>query len=118
MLGRAVRDLAPIRPAITAAEAWQLGLATLHTSGAAPTINRIIDAFPTDQQEQIRVQLANTMIAVLSQTLCPRIDTEGRLASYEFMYVTAGIQSLIRENKVFRIDSQIQTGKRYGMQLL
>jgi twitching motility protein PilT len=65
-----------------------------------------------------RVQLANNMIAVLSQTLCPRIDTEGRLAAYEFMYVTAGIQNLIRENKVFRIDSEIQTGKRYGMQLL
>src|SRR5436853_507671 len=87
-------------------------------AGAASTINRIIDAFPTDQQEQIRVQLANNLIAVLSQTLCPRIDQEGRMAAYEFMYVTPGIQNLIRENKSFRIDSEIQTGKKFGMQLL
>jgi twitching motility protein PilT len=118
MLVGEMRDLATISAAITAAETGHLVFATLHTSGAASTINRIIDAFPTDQQEQIRVQLANNMIAVLSQTLCPRIDSEGRLAAYEFMYVTAGIQNLIRENKVFRIDSEIQTGKRYGMQLL
>src|SRR5688500_9424916 len=118
MLVGEMRDLATISAAITAAETGHLVFATPHTSGAASTINRILDAFPTDQQEQIRVQLANNMIAVLSQTLCPRIDTEGRLASYEFMYVTAGIQNLIRENKVFRIDSEIQTGKRYGMQLL
>jgi twitching motility protein PilT len=118
MLVGEMRDLATISAAITAAETGHLVFATLHTSGAASTINRIIDAFPTDQQEQIRVQLANNMIAVLSQTLCPRIDSEGRLAAYEFMYITAGIQNLIRENKVFRIDSEIQTGKRYGMQLL
>jgi twitching motility protein PilT len=118
MLVGEMRDLATIGAAITAAETGHLVFATLHTSGAASTINRIIDAFPTDQQEQIRVQLANNMIAVLSQTLCPRIDQEGRLAAYEFMYITAGIQNLIRENKVFRIDSEIQTGKRYGMQLL
>jgi twitching motility protein PilT len=91
---------------------------TLHTSGAASTINRLIDAFPTDQQEQIRVQLAGNLLAVLSQALCPRVDTDGMVAAYEFMYVTAGIQNLIRENKSFRIDSDIQTGKRYGMQLL
>jgi twitching motility protein PilT len=118
MLVGEMRDLATISAAITAAETGHLVFATLHTSGAASTINRVIDAFPTDQQEQIRVQLANNMIAVLSQTLCPRIDSEGRLAAYEFMYITAGIQNLIRENKVFRIDSEIQTGKRYGMQLL
>src|SRR3954451_17633270 len=113
-----MRDLATISAAITAAETGHLVFGTLHTSGAASTINRIIDAFPTDQQEQIRVQLANNLIAVLSQTLCPRIDSEGRLVAYEFMYVTPGIQNLIRENKSFRIDSEIQTGKRYGMQLL
>src|SRR4051795_5099808 len=113
-----MRDLATIGSAITAAETGHLVFGTLHTSGAASTINRIIDAFPTDQQEQIRVQLANNMIAVLSQTLCPRIDSEGRLAAYEFMYVTPGIQNLIRENKSFRIDSEIQTGKKFGMQLL
>lgn len=118
MLVGEMRDLATISAAITAAETGHLVFGTLHTSGAASTINRIIDAFPTDQQEQIRVQLANNLIAVLSQTLCPRVDTEGMLAAYEFMYVTPGIQNLIRENKSFRIDSEIQTGKRYGMQLL
>src|SRR6187551_1658315 len=118
MLVGEMRDLATISAAITAAETGHLVFGTLHTSGAASTINRIIDAFPTDQQEQVRVQLAGNLIAVLSQTLCPRIDQEGVLAAYEFMYVTPGIQNLIRENKSFRIDSEIQTGKRYGMQLL
>ena len=118
MLVGEMRDLQTISSAITAAETGHLVFGTLHTSGAASTINRIIDAFPTDQQEQIRVQLANNLIAVLSQTLCPRIDTEGVIAAYEFMYVTPGIQNLIRENKSFRIDSEIQTGKKYGMELL
>src|SRR6185295_1827889 len=113
-----MRDLPTISSAITAAETGHLVFGTLHTSGAASTINRIIDAFPTDQQEQVRVQLAGNLIAVLSQCLCPRIDTDGMLAGYEFMYVTPSIQNLIRENKSFRIDSEIQTGKRYGMQLL
>ena len=118
MLVGEMRDLATIGAAITAAETGHLVFGTLHTSGAASTINRIIDAFPTDQQEQIRVQLANNLIAVLSQTLCPRVDVEGVMAAYEFMYVTPGIQNLIRENKSFRIDSEIQTGKKYGMELL
>src|SRR5918997_1765554 len=118
MLVGEMRDLATIGSAITAAETGHLVFGTLHTSGAASTINRIIDAFPTDQQEQVRVQLANNLIAVLSQCLCPRVDTDGMIAGYEFMYVTPGIQNLIRENKSFRIDSEIQTGKKYGMQLL
>jgi len=118
MLVGEMRDLATISAAITSAETGHLVFATLHTSGAASTINRIIDAFPTDQQEQVRVQLANNLIAVLSQTLSPRIDVDGMVAAYEFMYVTPSIQNLIRENKSFRIDSDIQTGKRYGMQLL
>src|SRR5687767_12611426 len=118
MLVGEMRDLDTISSAITAAETGHLVFGTLHTSGAASTINRIIDAFPTDQQEQVRVQLANNLIAVLSQALCPRVDTDGMIASYEFMYVTPGIQNLIRENKSFRIDSEIQTGKKYGMQLL
>src|SRR5437868_12138352 len=113
-----MRDLATIGAAITAAETAHLVFGTLHTNGAASTVNRIIDAFPTDSQEQVRVQLANNMIAVLSQCLCPRVDTDGMVAGYEFMYVTPSIQNLIRENKSFRIDSEIQTGKRYGMQLL
>ncbi|MEM1011996.1 MAG: PilT/PilU family type 4a pilus ATPase [Planctomycetota bacterium] len=119
MLVGEMRDLATIGSAITAAETGHLVFGTLHTSGAASTINRIIDAFPTDQQEQVRVQLANNLIAVLSQALMPRIDVDGgMLAAYEFMYVTPAIQNLIRENKSFRIDSEIQTGARYGMQLL
>ncbi|HZN69468.1 MAG TPA: type IV pilus twitching motility protein PilT [Tepidisphaeraceae bacterium] len=118
MLVGEMRDLPTISSAITAAETGHLVFGTLHTSGAASTINRIIDAFPTDQQEQVRVQLANNLIAVLSQALCPRVDTDGMVAAYEFMYVTPGIQNLIRENKSFRIDSEIQTGKKYGMQLL
>ncbi|MDB5290315.1 MAG: pilT 3, partial [Phycisphaerales bacterium] len=118
MLVGEMRDLATIGAAITAAETGHLVFGTLHTSGAASTVNRIIDAFPTDQQEQVRVQLANNLIAVLSQALCPRVDTDGMVAAYEFMYVTPAIQNLIRDNKSFRIDSEIQTGKRYGMQLL
>jgi len=118
MLVGEMRDLATISSAITCAETGHLVFGTLHTNGAASTINRIIDAFPTDQQEQVRVQLAGNLLAVLSQCLCPRVDTDGMVAAYEFMYVTPGIQNLIRENKSFRIDSEIQTGKRYGMQLL
>src|SRR5579864_1950341 len=113
-----MRDLETISSAITAAETGHLVFGTLHTSGAASTINRVIDAFPTNQQEQVRIQLANNLIAVISQALCPRVDVEGMLAAYEFMYVTPGIQNLIRENKSFRIDSEIQTGKKFGMELL
>src|ERR1700760_3767007 len=118
MLVGEMRDLATIGAAITAAETGHLVFGTLHTSGAASTVNRIIDAFPTDQQEQVRVQLAGNMIAVLSQALCPRVDTDGMVAAYEFMYVTPAIQNLIRDNKSFPIDSEIQTGKKFGMQLL
>src|SRR5260221_682194 len=118
MLVGEMRDLETIQSAITAAETGHLVFGTLHTSGAASTINRIIDAFPTDQQEQVRVQLSGNLIAVLSQCLCPRVDTDGMLAAYEFMFVTPGIQNLIREGKSFRIDSEIQTGKKFGMQLL
>jgi twitching motility protein PilT len=113
-----MRDTITIGAAVSAAETGHLVFGTLHTNGAASTVSRIIDAFPTDQQEQIRVQLANNLIAVISQALCPRVDTDGMVAAYEFMYVTPGIQNLIRENKVFRIDSEIQTGKKYGMVLL
>ncbi len=113
-----MRDLVTIGSAITAAETGHLVFGTLHTNGAASTISRIVDAFPTEQQEQVRVQLAGNLLAVLSQCLCPRVDTDGMVAAYEFMYVTPGIQNLIRENKSFRIDSEIQTGKRFGMQLL
>ena len=113
-----MRDLETIEAAIRAAETGHLVFGTLHTTGASGTINRIIDAFPTNQQEQIRVQLSVSLIAVLSQVLLVRADRPGRLAGYEFLMVTPAISNLIRENKTFRIDSAIQTGKRFSMQLL
>ncbi len=112
-----MRDLETMESAIRAAETGHLVFATLHTTGAQGTINRIIDAFPVAQQEQIRVQLSTTLLAVLSQTLLPKIEG-GRIAGYEFLLVTPAIANLIRENKTYRIDSSIQTGKKYGMQLL
>jgi len=113
-----MRDLETIEAAIRAAETGHLVFGTLHTTGAAGTINRIIDAFPTNQQEQIRVQLSVTLIAVLSQVLLVRKDRPGRVAGYEFLMVTPAIANLIRENKTYRIDSAIQTGKKFSMQLL
>lgn len=113
-----MRDLETMEAAIRAAETGHLVFATLHTTGAQGTINRIIDAFPVDQQEQIRVQLSTTLIAVLSQALLPKVTGDGRVAAYEFLVVTPAIANLIRENKTYRIDSSIQTGKKYGMQLL
>jgi twitching motility protein PilT len=113
-----MRDLETMESAIRAAETGHLVFATLHTTGAQGTINRIIDAFPVNQQEQIRVQLSTNLLAVLSQTLLPKKGTGGRVAGYEFLVVTPAISNLIRENKTYRIDSSIQTGKKYGMQLL
>jgi len=112
-----LRDLETMEAAIRAAETGHLVFSTVHTTGCQGTVNRIIDAFPHEQQEQIRVQLSTNLIAVLSQALCPKIP-KGRIAAYEFMVVTPAIANLIRENKTFRIDSSIQTGKKYGMQLL
>ena len=113
-----MRDLETIEAAIQAAETGHLVFATLHTTGASGTINRIIDAFPTNQQEQVRVQLSTALISVLSQVLLRRIDNSGRIAAYEFLVVTPAVANLIRENKTFRIDSAIQTGRKFGMQLL
>ena len=113
-----LRDLETMEAAITAAETGHLVFGTLHTTGCQGTINRIIDAFPVSQQEQIRVQLSTNMIAVLSQTLCPLKVGRGRVAAYEFMVVTPAIANLIRENKTYRVESSIQTGKKFGMQLL
>jgi twitching motility protein PilT len=112
-----LRDLETMEAAIRAAETGHLVFSTVHTTGCQGTVNRIIDAFPHEQQEQIRVQLSTTLIACLSQALCPRLE-KGMVAAYEFMVVTPAIANLIRENKTFRIDSAIQTGKKYGMQLL
>ena len=113
-----LRDLETIEAAVRAAETGHLVFATVHTTSAAGTITRLIDVFPVNQQEQIRIQLSGNLIAVLSQALCPLVASKGRVAAYEFMVVTPAIANLIRENKTFRIDSSIQTGKKLGMQLL
>ena len=113
-----LRDLETIESAVRAAETGHLVFSTLHTTSAAGTITRIIDVFPVNQQEQIRIQLSSNLIAVLSQALCPLATGKGRIAAYEFMVVTPAIANLIRENKTYRIDSSIQTGKKLGMQLL
>ena len=113
-----LRDLETIEAALRAAETGHLVFSTLHTTSAAGTITRIIDIFPVNQQEQIRIQLSSNLIAVLSQVLCPLAAGRGRLAAYEFMVVTPAIANLIREAKTYRIDSSIQTGKKLGMQLL
>jgi twitching motility protein PilT len=112
-----MRDLETIHAAIEAAETGHVVFATLHTSGAASTINRIIDVFPKEQQDQIRTQLSTALIGVLSQALLPR-KPEGLVAAYEMMVVTPAIRNLIRENKTYRIDSAIQTGRKHGMFLL
>jgi twitching motility protein PilT len=113
-----MRDLETMEAAITAAETGHLVFATLHTTGAARTVDRIVDAFPTNQQEQIRTQLASSIIAVISQVLLVRADKPGRVAALEVMITTPSIRSLIRDNKTFRIESDIQTGAKYGMNTL
>lgn len=113
-----LRDVETMEAAVRAAETGHLVFSTVHTTSAAGTISRIIDVFPVDQQEQIRIQLSSNLIAVLSQALCPLATGKGRVAAYEFMVVTPAIANLIRENKTYRIDSSIQTGKKLGMQLL
>ncbi len=113
-----LRDLETIESAVRAAETGHLVFSTVHTTSAAGTITRLIDVFPVTQQEQIRIQLSSNLIAVLSQQLCPLAAGKGRTAAYEFMVVTPAIANLIRENKTYRIDSSIQTGKKLGMQLL
>jgi len=109
-----MRDLETIEAAIVAAETGHLVFATLHTNGAAKTIDRIVDAFPASMKELIRTQLASSLQAVVSQTLCKKIGG-GRIAAFEIMITTTSIQSLIRENKTFRITSDIQTGANLGM---
>ena len=113
-----MRDLETMEAAITAAETGHLVFATLHTTGAARTVDRIVDAFPTNQQEQIRTQLSTSIVAVISQILMPRKDKPGRIAAFEIMIATPSIRSLIRDNKTFRITSDLQTGAKWGMQTL
>ena len=110
-----LRDLETMEAAITAAETGHLVFGTLHTTGAAKTIDRIVNAFPMNQQETIRIQLSTVLQAVISQLLLPRSDKPGRIAVYEIMINTPAIAALIRDNKTFRIQSDIQTGAKYGM---
>ncbi len=112
-----MRDLETISTAITAAETGHLVLATLHTNSAGATIDRIIDAFPEEQQQQIRIQLANAIECVLCQSLVPTTDG-GRKGAFEVMVASHAIRNLIRENKTFQITSNIQTGKKLGMQTM
>ncbi|MBP8260838.1 MAG: type IV pilus twitching motility protein PilT [Verrucomicrobia bacterium] len=110
-----LRDLETMDAAITAAETGHLVFGTLHTTGAAKTIDRLVNAFPVTQQEQIRIQLSTVLQAVISQLLLPRCDKPGRVAIFEVMINTPSISALIRDNKTFRINSDIQTGAKYGM---
>ena len=112
-----MRDLDTISAAITAAETGHVVFGTLHTTGAQGTVDRIIDVFPTNQQEQIRTQLSVAIIGILSQALLPR-KPKGLVAAYEMLVVTPAIANLIREAKTYRINSSIQTGRKFGMQLL
>ncbi len=109
-----MRDLETIEAAISAAETGHLVFGTLHTNSAAKTVDRIVDAFPANMKDMIRTQLASSLVAVISQVLCKKIGG-GRVAGYEIMVNTSSIASLIRENKTFRINSDIQTGANLGM---
>jgi twitching motility protein PilT len=111
-----MRDPETISIAITAAETGHLVFGTLHTSSAPQTIDRIIDVFPPHQQQQIRVQLGNSIQGIISQILIPRMDKPGRIAAVEILVATPAIRNLIREGKTHQILSQIQTGVKFGMQ--
>ncbi len=110
-----MRDLETISAAVTAAETGHLVFSTLHTIGAANTIDRIVDAFPPHQQQQIRVQLADVLQGVVSQRLVPRLNGEGRITVTEVMVVNSAIRNHIRDGKTFQIASSIQTGRNQGM---
>ncbi|MBW1922184.1 MAG: type IV pilus twitching motility protein PilT [Deltaproteobacteria bacterium] len=113
-----MRDLETISLAIEASATGHLVFGTLHTMSASKTVDRVIEVFPVNQQEQVRNTLADGIRAVISQTLFKRIDRRGRVAALEIMIATPGVRNLIREGKTFQIPSMIQTGKKYGMQSL
>jgi twitching motility protein PilT len=117
-----MRDLETIRLALTAAETGHLVMGTLHTSSAMQTVDRIVDVFPPEQQQQIRVQLSNSLVAVLSQALLPKLnelkEKSGRVMALEIMIITPAIANLIREGKTAQIYSSIQTGAQYQMQTM
>jgi twitching motility protein PilT len=110
-----MRDLETISVALTAAETGHLVFATLHTQDAAQTIDRVIDVFPTDQQQQVRVQLAGTLQGVVCQTLCRTMEGGGRVAATEVMVATPAIRNLIREGKTHQVYSAMQAGAQHGM---
>lgn len=113
-----MRDLETISIALTAAETGHLVLSTLHTVGAAKTIDRVIDVFPPHQQQQIRVQFASVIQAVISQQLLPKSDGSGRVAAFEVLRASTGVRNLIREGKIHQIDTAIQTGSNLQMQTM
>jgi twitching motility protein PilT len=113
-----LRDLETISLALTAAETGHLVLATLHTDNTLRTLNRVVGAFPADQQDQVRTMLSESLRAVVSQRLLPRADGQGRVPAIETLIVTKAVANLIRENKVFQIQSILQTGATHGMGLL
>ncbi|MDW7661060.1 MAG: type IV pilus twitching motility protein PilT [Bacillota bacterium] len=113
-----MRDLETIATAITAAETGHLVLSTLHTIGAAKTVDRIIDVFPPHQQQQIRIQLASVIEAVISQQILPKADGSGRVAAFEVMTANTAVRNLVREGKTHQIQTVIQTGSIAGMQTM
>lgn len=113
-----MRDLETIATAITAAETGHLVLATLHTGSAVQSIDRIIDMFPPHQQNQVRMQLADILVGVVTQQLLPRIDGMGRVVAAEILVATPAVRNLIREGKTHQITTIMQTGSRYGMQTM
>jgi twitching motility protein PilT len=113
-----MRDLETIHLAITAAETGHLVFGTLHTTDAVQTVDRVIDVFPTHQQQQVRMQMAVNLIGVISQTLVKRADGQGRVAAFETLVAISAVRNLIRENKTYQIGSLIQTGQRHGMMSL
>ncbi len=110
-----MRDFETISVAITAAETGHLVLSTLHTIGAASTVDRVIDVFPPHQQQQIRVQFANVLEAVVSQQLIPTMDARGRVAAFEVMHANHAVRNLIREGKSHQLVSVMQTNRKMGM---
>ena len=113
-----MRDLETIRLALTAAETGHLVFGTLHTSSAAKTIDRVVDVFPAAEKEMVRAMMSESLVAVISQTLCKLKDGSGRVAAHEIMIGTSAIKNLIRENKIAQMYSAIQTGQGLGMQTL
>ncbi len=113
-----MRDAETMKAALTIAETGQLVLATLHTNSAADSVNRVIDAFPTHRQAQVRTQLASVLEGVVTQILIPRAFGRGRVAAVEVMICTAAIRAVIRDEKVHQVRSLMQAGRKYGMQTM